>query len=317
MLTFFRLAIWRWVLLLVISLAPWSAVAAPNQRPSQPLSASLTGDAKAAYEAGRLLFSDGDFAGAVRKFELAHKVSGDPRLLWNMAVCEKNLRHYTRVRTLVEQYLAEGDKVLTFADKKEARALLEAVTEFISPVTVEVDLPGATVYVGDREAGVTPLSEPLDLDIGTHRVRVEKQGYRTQVRELTLSGRSPETVTFRMERQAARLVLVAEDAEIRLNGKVLGKDRVDRTLSPGRHTLRVSASGKKAREMELVLADGETRRMTIELESDTNLWLWAGIIGGAAIATGTGIYFLTRPEAEPAPTTEGTISTVRLPLLGN
>src|SRR5688572_33443050 len=70
-----------------------------------PLSEALTGDAKAAYEGGKLLYGDGDFAGARVKFQAAYETAKDPRLLWNVAVCEKGLRHYAKVVELTKKYL--------------------------------------------------------------------------------------------------------------------------------------------------------------------------------------------------------------------
>lgn len=61
------------------------------------LADTLTGDAKAEYEAGKLLYQDGDFKNALAKFQKAQELSKDARLSWNIAACEKNLRHYTRV----------------------------------------------------------------------------------------------------------------------------------------------------------------------------------------------------------------------------
>src|SRR5882724_2714841 len=72
-----------------------TAPAAPPAPPGpRPLSESLTGGAKSDYEAARLLYGDGDHAGALVKFQSAFDQSKEPRLLWNMAACEKNLRHY-------------------------------------------------------------------------------------------------------------------------------------------------------------------------------------------------------------------------------
>ena len=73
--------------------------AAESPPPPPSLSESLSGAAKAEYDAGKLLYQDGDYAGAQLKFRAAYETSKDPRLLWNMAAAEKNLRHYAQVQT--------------------------------------------------------------------------------------------------------------------------------------------------------------------------------------------------------------------------
>src|SRR5437762_13903717 len=75
---------------------------------TKPLTQALTGEAKADYDAGKVLASDGDFAGALIKFTSAYEQSKDARLLWNVAVCEKNMRHYSRVIATLNRYLSEG-----------------------------------------------------------------------------------------------------------------------------------------------------------------------------------------------------------------
>ena len=119
----------------------------------KPLAETLTGMARAEYEAGRLLYADGDYAGAALKFQLAYEQSKDPRLLWNMAACEKNLRHYAKVVELVERYIAEGGTRLKPEDRAEADALLGTVRAFISTVTLDVQPEGARRFRGRRPGG--------------------------------------------------------------------------------------------------------------------------------------------------------------------
>ena len=76
----------RFGLLLVGALCI-SAVPASAAPAAKPLSQSLTGDARAEYESAKLLFEDGDPAGALTKFKRAYEISKDARLLWNVAVC--------------------------------------------------------------------------------------------------------------------------------------------------------------------------------------------------------------------------------------
>src|SRR5579862_8187589 len=104
------------VLLADSAILPRPAVAGPSPAPapSAPttptaagpatLSDSLSGQAKDDYESGRILFENGDNAGALVKFQHAFDLSSDSRLLWDMGACEKNLRHYVHVLRLVERY---------------------------------------------------------------------------------------------------------------------------------------------------------------------------------------------------------------------
>src|SRR5688572_14149804 len=83
--------------------------AAPPSKPGAPatkqkgLGETLTGQAKQDYEAAKLLFTDGDHAGALIKFQAVFDTSKDPRLLWNLAACHKSLRHYASAIGLLRQ----------------------------------------------------------------------------------------------------------------------------------------------------------------------------------------------------------------------
>jgi hypothetical protein len=102
----------------------------------RPLAASLTGEAASSYRSARLLFDDGDRAGALEKFKRAYELSKDPRLLWNMAVCEKELRHYAQSSTLIDQYLHDGGDKLTADARKNALETQTALRSFFSLATI-------------------------------------------------------------------------------------------------------------------------------------------------------------------------------------
>lgn len=290
--------------------APAAPAAPPPAEPPPPpsptsLADALTGDAKADYEAGKLLYGDGDFAGALVKFTAAHEKSKEPRLLWNMAACEKNLRHYSSVLSLVRRYLAEGESVLTPADKAEASTLLQA----IEPLTVSLELtanePGAKVYVDDKLVGETPLPGPLVVDLGTRKIRVQKDGFE-DYKEALVAGDSPKVklaATLEKVVHEATLSVVARPRdEIYLDGTLRGLGTWKGVVPSGGHTLRVTAPEMRAYQAEILLRDKESRNVTVTLERDVKpggpvpSWVWIG--GGALLlgAAALGGYFLFRPE---------------------
>src|SRR5262249_14404636 len=105
---------------------PSSAPSAGAAGAPKPLAQTLTREAKAPSDAAKLLVGDGDNAGAAIKFKAAFDLSGDARLLWNIAACEKNQRHYARTMALLREYLDTGKDLLPDADRREARALIDA-----------------------------------------------------------------------------------------------------------------------------------------------------------------------------------------------
>jgi hypothetical protein len=315
------------VALLTLSLADASAFAqkpapkppapAPAAPPSPPeLADALTGEAKADYEAGKLLYDDGDFAGALVKFLSAHEKSKDPRLLWNIAACEKSLRHYANVLAWVRQYLDEGSAILSNDDKAEATALINAIEPFTAALELEVSEPEAKVFVDDKLVGTTPLAKPVVVDIGVRKVRISKDGFEEVTRELPVGGSPKIHLDVKLERLVHEGTLVVNARprdEIFIDGTRVGIGTWRGVLPSGGHMLRVTAPEMRAYQTDIVLHDKEMRTVAITLDRETKpsgpipSWVWIG--GGALLVTGAAIggYFLFRPDDQQPTLPIGTL----------
>ncbi|MCC6217736.1 MAG: PEGA domain-containing protein [Polyangiaceae bacterium] len=304
---------------------------APEAPPAPaPLSDTLTGTAKAEYEAGKLLFQDGDAAGALVKFKVAYDESKDARLLWNMAACEKALRHYAKVEGLVARYLAEGGALLTEQDQADAKALLEAIQPFVGQLEIAVSEADAEVFVDDESLGRSPLAAPVKVDIGKRRVRVAKDGFKPFQADQDVTGGAPVKVEAKLALivHEGKLKVTARPGQtIRVDGKVVGKGSWEATLASGSHTVRVTAPGMQPYDTSVVVEDEKTATVAATLErvpppqkqppreeSGSGLGYW--IAGGVAVvALGVAGFFVLQPEDEgPPPPVGGTIGTVELGL---
>lgn len=235
-----------------------------------PLSETLTGDAKADYEAAKLLVGDGDWAGAEIKLQAAFDRSADPRLLWNIAACEKNQRHYARTVSLVEKYLARGGDLITAADRSEATTLLQAIESFTVKLTVTVNEPGAEITIDDQRVGIAPLDRPVVVDIGARKIEVRKAGFRDWSQSIPIGGSAEAKVdvTLQPEVHEGHIVVTAEaDAVISIDGQPVGdRGRFEGKLKSGGHTLRVQAPGMVSYQSEVVLNDDENRSVDVQLQ---------------------------------------------------
>ena len=314
--------------------SPAAAASAPTEaKPAEalppfkkPLAETLTGMAKAEYEAGRLLYGDGDYAGAALKFQRAYDESKDPRLLWNTAAAEKNLRHYAKVVELVERYVAEAGTRLKPEDRAEADALLGTVRAFIATVTLDVQPEGAAIFVDDVKVGVSPMRAPVLVDMGDRRIRVTKDGFQDFAVTQSLQGGTPFSLMVALQPAVheGRLRIVASAGEtISIDGKQVGSGEWEGVLPTGLHSVTVTAAGKRPYQSDVAIQDNQTQSLRVALEADApssgtssdkgNLtWLW--IAGGAVLATGLGVgaYFAFRPDDKDP--VQGTLGTVELPL---
>lgn len=306
-------------------LAPSLAAAQPKPKAPEaaspaaptPLSETLSGMAKAEYEAGKVLFADKDFANAIVKFEKAYELSKDPRLLWNVAVCQKNLRRYAKMLVTLRKLLADGGPLLTEQDRKDADDLAKTVESFVSKLSLVVNEPGAKIVVDGEEVGATPLGEPLLVDVGPRKVRIEKAGFVTIERTVEVAGGGTMALELAMVKEIheGRLVVVAGEGDIiAIDGKVVGQSRYEGVLPSGGHTLRVSAEGMMTYQSEVVLKDNEKRNVPVTLNpvaqdmTETILWIAGGVVLAAGAAIGGVLLFQpTEKDAVDGSITPGVV----------
>lgn len=291
--------------------APAAPVAAPEPPPPPapppgppPLSETLTGSAKGDYESGKLLYGDGDYAGSLVKFASAYDASKDPRLLWNMAACEKNLRHYSKSLKLVRQYLKDGDKVLSDQDKKEAEDLIKVMEPFTAKLQINVDEPGSEVTIDDEVLGKSPI-DPQVVDIGTRKVRVRKDEFEEVLKEVPVGGAAQVSLDVKMVKivHEGRLnVKASNNGSIAIDDRVVGTGQWSGTLPSGGHTLKVTAEGMRVYQTEVLIQDKQARdvAVTLEKEPGKGLPLWAWIGGGAVLAGGLAVggYFIFKEDSK-------------------
>jgi hypothetical protein len=287
----------------ILLLCPQNSYA--QSEPSPPpspasLEASLGGAAKDAYDAGRLLFANHDFSGALAKFRQAFALEADPRLLFDMAVCERNLHRYAHTQALLERYLSEGDGRASEDSRRAARHALEALAQLVGWARIRADPSGSTVELDGERIGVAPLP-PLMLDAGMHTLVVEKAGFvRAERRfEVTGPGETEIALSLLPVSRGATLVISGEPgATISIDGRMLVQERFDQTLAAGPHEVLVTARGRRSYRAKLELREGETHieNVTLEVEHPAPVWPWIAA-GGALLAVGIGVgtYVLWKP----------------------
>lgn len=236
-----------------------------------PLGQSLPVDAKRDYDAGRLLFEDGDYATALLKYRAAYDATHDARLLWDVAVCQKNLRHYAKALATLARYTVEGGDLLSAQDRKDAADLTRALRPLTQAETIRVSEPGAEVAVDGEAVGTSPLPAAVVLDIGTRRVRVTKEGYRTWEEEVPVGGSASTTVDVKLERAAGHLdVHVPDGAAVEVDEREVGHGpRVALDLTAGVHALRVTAPRMRPLVTDVMIEDGRARALDLTLEPES------------------------------------------------
>jgi hypothetical protein len=292
------------------ALADSAAATAANPAEHSSLEATLPEAARANFDIAMILYEAGDFSGALLKFELAYNQSSDPRLLWDLAVCERDLRHYARALPLVHRYLTEAATLINASERQQAEDLAELVGKLVGPVRIESSQSGATVMIDDQTLGKTPLPKAVMVDIGNHKVTVTKRGYKDAATNVRVTGPgSEQKIHLVMDRDipAATLEVVAGAEQwISLDDGIVGRTRWEGLVSQGKHLIKVTGNGYKPKEVEADLSNGGRVSVWVVAEpadsvKSGNLWPWVAVIGGATVAAGVVAYFVLRPDEKRAP----------------
>jgi hypothetical protein len=252
--------------------------------------------------------NNGDSAGALSKFEQAYEASKDARLLFNMAICEKNLKAYARMQSFLARYEREAGSTISAQEKATVDDALTAIKDLVGAVTVTASGAGATVTADGEVVGTTPLGSPMVLDLGKHSIVVEKPGFDRVERDVEIRGGQATSLAFTLTAHTAtgHLVVAAESGStIVIDGKVVSQDRFDGSLAAGTHEVEVTADGKAPYRADVELRDQETRTLEVSLSSAGGAPVWPWIAGGVAVVAGAvvGGYFLfqTHDQVTPVP----------------
>lgn len=140
------------------------------------------------------------------------------------------------------------------------KALLGAVAKVVpvaSALEVKSTPPGATVYVDDTKMGTTPLT--TQVLPGERVIKLDLKLHQPIEETLVVPIKGFASLEKTLEKVAARLIVTAAPAgtTIFIDGQPLGKDRVDRGILPGQHTIRLTAENHKAFEQTISVKPDE------------------------------------------------------------
>ena len=179
--TFWTL-IWAPTLALCLAAGPVHAKTSTAIGAAAPQDADV--EARTHFERGVELFEEGDYRSAVFEFETAHGLSGNNHLLYNIAVCRDELHEYAAAMQAYRQYLQTLGPELDAARVEKVEQELGRLEARVGTLTVESTPAGATVVIGGKEIGQTPLSIPRDL--GQVEIELRLEGFDRETRSASV-----------------------------------------------------------------------------------------------------------------------------------
>lgn len=147
------------------ALCSWAAVCAAQTQSDRK--------AKVQFGQGIDLYNQGKYEQAAVAFETAYELKPSWKILFNLAQAENEQGRYASALKAYTRYLAEGGDEVPAERVAQVKKEIARLNALVGMIHLSCDVEGATVYVDGKRSGETPLTGPLFVDLGEHRVALK------------------------------------------------------------------------------------------------------------------------------------------------
>ena len=249
------------------------------QAKRKPLGDTLTGDAKTQWDAAVGFSTRGKWSEARTSFMAAYDAAGkNPRILFNVAVCEKNNAQYGRAIDTFKRELVEGKTAsppLASDEEAEVRAQITGLEKFVAQLTIEVNEPGADVFVDNEKVGQSPFDKPVTVPLGERRIRATKAGFGEANEHVELVGGGTGKVQLKLvpniKTSLVHVVVTgAANAEVSIDGRIVGPAPYNGPVpvSAEPHQFSAAAPGYVSQSSSTVVLEGRETTVTLALSQE-------------------------------------------------
>src|SRR4051794_4875928 len=136
-------------------------------------------EARRFLEEGALRFEEGDYDGALSRFEEAYRHFPSPRFFYNIGQAQRHLARDVEALESFERFLKEAPAAPATAREGAGRGVAELGAR-VGTLEVNASVAGAEVTVDGRSFGLTPRA-PIRVAPGLHEIVVAKTGHQSFV----------------------------------------------------------------------------------------------------------------------------------------
>jgi hypothetical protein len=262
---------------LAVSCAAAPALAQPKK--GKPLGQELTGPARDKFEAGKALYAAGNYDSALGQFLEAYELSKNPRVLYNVAVCQRNMNRYVAAIDTFKRELSEGGDKLPKDEVTEVNQFIAGLAQFVSSAEIKVNEPGAKVTVNNPGPGApivlgtSPLSAPVPVETGTRTFTASKPGFVDATTTLLVKNKEPAIVDLKLVPLVKKsLVTITVEggsgATIFIDDLDMGPGPFKGEVTVGRHKFAAKAQGYKDATQTVEVEEGKPLDLKLALAAD-------------------------------------------------
>ncbi len=192
-----------------VSLAAPPTPAAPSAPPAAAADDAKMSEAKERYDRGIKLFDEGRFELAAIEFQRAYDLAPSYRILYNIGETQFQRGKYSEAVKTLEAYLKEGASEIPGKRRLEVENDLDKLRTRVAFLTVTSALADAEVLIDDVKVGKAPL-QAFMVDAGTHRITVQKEGFRPKTEQVVLAGKDQKTLAIDPSKEGINTTIIKE-----------------------------------------------------------------------------------------------------------
>jgi hypothetical protein len=170
----------------------WAADASPD-----PHADPRAVEASKHFGHGVKLSDDGDWRAAVIEFERAYAIAPNFRVLFDIGQCRYQLHDYPGALAAFQKYMNEGGDAVPPDRRAQVDADIDLLKGRVATLRVVSATADAQVTLDDANIGTTPLSTPVAVSAGRHKLVLRKAGQTDAERSFDIAGE--ETLDIRLD----------------------------------------------------------------------------------------------------------------------
>lgn len=225
--------------------------------------------AKARFVRGLELVQNEAWDAALAEFLASREIYATRVAVKNAAMCLRQLNRSPDALAMYQELVQRFGSNLSADEKRMVDDAIAQLRERVGEIVVATNVQGATVIVGGKERGKSPIADPVVVDVGTHTVRVFKEGYLPFEAQVAVAGKQRKSVQATMQALAASGTLAVAEAEggkfqVVVDGAEMGNTPWTGTLAIGFHVVILRGEGAMGTPPSAVTVESNrTTRLTL------------------------------------------------------
>jgi hypothetical protein len=229
------------------------------QPAAAPVSAANAAASKRLLAVASKLQKEQAFDLAADQYEASYGLSPAAETLRQALECYQQSKNSTRVVDTARRLIERHGKELKKPEKDKLQKLIGEAQVNVGQIDLKVSEPASIITIDDREVGRSPLGKVIDIDAGSHKLVVKKEGFEPFEKELTVTAQQTATVEAVMEKEILTAKLVVKEAagapvQVVVDGKTVGPAPWEGELPLGPHEVAIKSPKWRAdvNKVELV-----------------------------------------------------------------